>query len=80
MGASINIGSRIVKLPGLACCFYRKGIEFEEGMSKDVSSTYLVKKVKVRGIGEEELVCVNKQKFERLDAADKEIYKDVRKG
>jgi len=77
VGPCINIASRLQKLSNLELCISRRGIDFEEGMVRGDVKTYVVKSVPIRGIGEEELVIVQKSDFEKLSPEEKELFKDV---
>ena len=46
-------------------------------MSEKYSALFKVKKVNIRGIGSEELVCVLKSEFNNLEIDDKEKFKPI---
>lgn len=77
VGPCINIASRLQKLSNLAICISKRGIDFETGMAKDVAQQYMVKSVSIRGIGDEELVIVEKKEFEKLSEEEKALFSDV---
>lgn len=77
VGPCINIASRLQKLSSLGFCISRRGIDFEEGMPRKNAKELVVKSVPIRGIGEEELVIIEKSEFENLSPKEKVLFKDV---
>ena len=77
VGPCINIASRLQKLSRLTFCFSRRGFDYEEGMKEKSASYYVVKSCEIRGIGNNELVCVRRAEFEKLPKKDKKYFKDV---
>lgn len=74
VGPCINIASRLQKLNGLGFCFQKRGFDIEVGM-EEAKKDYILKKVKIRGIGENELVYIRKDDFAELDDNDKKYFK-----
>ena len=74
VGPCINIASRLQKLNGLGFCFQKRGFDIEIGMD-GAKKDYILKKVKIRGIGENELVYIKKDDFAELDDNDKKYFK-----
>ena len=74
IGPCINIASRLQKLSGLSFCFSRRGFDYEKGMVKETADSYIVKKVSIRGIGDDERVCVPKADFEKLNKKERDIF------
>lgn len=73
VGPCINMSARLQKLHSLSFCFSRAGINpnlFVESTRRG----FITKKVVIRGIGDEELVCLLKQEFENLETEDKEKF------
>lgn len=77
VGACINIASRLQKLHGLGFCFQKRGFDIEVGMGKGPKKDYILKKVKIRGIGENELVYIKRDDFAELDDNDKKYFKNA---
>ncbi len=75
VGPCINMSARLQKLNSLSFCFSRRGINLNK-MSPGYRNIFIVKKTDIRGIGDEELVCVIRKEFEKLEASDKEKFKD----
>lgn len=76
VGPCINMSARLQKLNNLTFCFSRRGID--PGMLGDgYKDRFLVKKVNIRGIGDDELVCISKIEFNKLEQQEKEKFKNV---
>lgn len=74
VGPCINMSARLQKLSNLGFCFSRRGIN-PSAMSEDYEIQFTTKKVNIRGIGENELVCVLKSEFEKLSDEEKKLFK-----
>lgn len=74
VGPCINMSARLQKLHSLTFCFSRRGINPKE-MSDMYKNIFLIKKVDIRGIGSEELVCILKEEYDKLEKTDKEKFK-----
>ena len=78
VGSCINMASRLQKLPGITFAFNRRGIYIDDAAAVDFFKiNIVVKKVSVRGIGENELVCVLKNEFDEMSPEDRKHYRDV---
>lgn len=76
VGPCINFASRLQKLPGTSLAFSNRGFNVEEGWDEDQLKAWVIKKIKVRGIGESELVHILKTDFEKMSAEDKKNFID----
>lgn len=76
VGPCINMSARLQKLYSLSFCFSRRGID-PNNMAEGYTKQFVVKKVNIRGIGEEELVCVLKSEFDKLVPEDKKKFSDA---
>lgn len=76
VGPCINIASRLQKLHGLGFCFQKRGFDIEIGMEESPRKDYLLKKVKIRGIGDNELVYIRNEEFAELANIDKKYFKN----
>lgn len=76
VGPCINFASRLQKLPGVSFAFCDRGFYVSENWNEDQLSTWVVKKIKVRGIGDSELVYIDKIQFDKMSADDKKLYVD----
>lgn len=73
VGPCINMSARLQKLHTLSFCFSRRGITLEN-IAEEYKPLFAVKKVDIRGIGNEELVCVLKNEFEKLLPEEKKKF------
>jgi len=76
VGPCINMSARLQKLHSLSFCFSRRGIDPNK-LADHYKKKFIVKKVNIRGIGADELVCIRKDEFEKLPDADKKHFVDV---
>ena len=76
VGPCINIASRLQKLSLLTFCISRRGFDFQSCMSKERYDDYALKSVPLRGIGDEELVWVIKEEFNKLPTEEKAFFSD----
>ena len=78
VGSCINMAARIQKLPGATFAFNRRGINIDEAAADDFFKTHVtVKKTSVRGIGDNELVCILKSEFDAMTAEERSHYRDA---
>ena len=70
VGSCINIAARLQKFSLLNFCFWKKGFKFR-GFPPAIEKLYLTKKVEIRGIGLEELICVRRSEFDKLPDTEK---------
>ena len=77
VGSCINMASRLQKLPGVSFCFNLRGYNYETMTSDSIFAYFEVRKVFIRGIGENELVCVAKHDLETMSAEDRGFYREV---
>lgn len=77
VGPCINLASRLQKLSQLSFACQRRGFNPEECFSEwDWADELVVKKISIRGIGEDELVIIDKREFQKLSREDKAIFKN----
>lgn len=76
VGPCINMSARLQKLNTLTFCFSRRGIDPEK-MGEGYKDRFVVKRVNIRGIGENELVCFSKIEYDKLEKPEKEKFIDV---
>lgn len=75
VGSCINIASRLQKVVGgLSFCVSARGIDAVH-FNESYSSTFIKKKVSIRGIGDNEIVYVAKQEFHTLTPEQKILFK-----
>jgi hypothetical protein len=76
VGPCINMSARLQKLHSLTFCFSRRGID-PLGMGEGYKDKFIVKKVDIRGIGENELVCLSKVEYDKLGKEDKDKFRSA---
>jgi class 3 adenylate cyclase len=76
VGPCINLSSRLQKLGSLPFSFQRKGFEPSKCFSKEVIEILLPKKVKIRGIDNDEIIMIFKSDFEKLSKEEQAIFID----
>lgn len=77
VGSCINMAARLQKIPGLTFSFNLRGIDLDKHHNDHFTKTYVIKCIEVRGIGNNELVCVLKNEFEALSKKDQKLFRDV---
>ena len=75
VGHCINTASRLSGLRFLSFCFHPRGISVQEYMPEEYNSTFIKKYLSIRGVGENELVWVIKEEFDRLPEESKELFR-----
>ncbi|MDR1761728.1 MAG: hypothetical protein LBR55_04700, partial [Bacteroidales bacterium] len=75
-GPCINISARLQKLNSLSFCFSQRGINIH-AFSSDFNTTFITKKVAIRGIGDNELVCIPRDEYEALAKFEKDKFTDI---
>lgn len=77
VGSCINMSARLQKLGGLSIGFARRGFNPEEHWKeKKHIRRWLLKKVSVRGIGDNELIYIKESEFTKLRSSDKKLFVD----
>ncbi|MDQ1591493.1 MAG: hypothetical protein QOG71_2120 [Pyrinomonadaceae bacterium] len=76
VGSCINIASRLQKLSQLSFAISRRGFDLSQIPEVKYWQRFILKKVELRGIGDEELVYVDQQEFENLPATQRRAFKD----
>jgi len=72
VGACINVASRIQKLSTFSYAFSRRGLSLEKHFPANNRDRFRLIRVGIRGLGEEELVYVDKAEFSVLDEKEQE--------
>lgn len=75
VGPCINIASRLQKLSFLTFCFSRRGFDIKKHMDKFYHNKFIEKCVTIRGIGENELIWIDKKEFNQLPDEEKELFR-----
>jgi class 3 adenylate cyclase len=78
VGSCINMAARIQKLPGTTFAFNRRGINVDDPAADDFFRSHIiVKKMAVRGIGENELVCILKSEYDAMSDEERKHFRDA---
>lgn len=77
VGPCINLAARLQKFSQLTLCISRRGFNIDRYMGERVKKLFVVKKAKVRGIGDNELIIVLKNEFDKLSPEEKALFKDI---
>jgi class 3 adenylate cyclase len=77
VGSCINIAARLQKLSQLTFAISRRGFDLSQAHHEvKLWKQFILKKVELRGIGEEELVYVKKKEFEQLPSKERMLFKN----
>jgi class 3 adenylate cyclase len=77
VGPCINIASRLQKLSQLTFAVSRRGVDISIVPSTNKAwQPFVLKKVSLRGIGDEELVYVDKDELRKLPADERKLFKN----
>lgn len=72
VGPCINMSARLQKLNSLTFAFSRRGLNPE--INKSYAPHFVTKLSDIRGIGSNELVCILKNEFDKLDKLNKDKF------
>ena len=78
VGHCINNASRMSRVGSLSFCFPHRGFQVREYMPAEYRQMFIPKYVSVRGVGNNELVWVGKEEFERLPDKSKELFRSLK--
>jgi class 3 adenylate cyclase len=74
IGPCINIAARLQKItPGISFCFSARGLDFDEyhGIPPTI---FTLKKLRIRGIGDDEPVHIRQDEFDALPRNEKRLF------
>ena len=74
VGPCINVASRLQKVSQLSFAFSRKGFSNEECFGKVWRDQFIQKRIAVRGVSKDELVCICRDEFENLPDEEKAFF------
>jgi len=77
VGHCINNASRLSRVGSLSFCFPHRGFQVREHMPVEYLRLFAPKYVSIRGVGNNELVWVVKEEFERLPEKNKELFRNL---
>ena len=76
VGHCINNASRLSQLGPLSFCFPHRGFQVRDHMPAEYSRLFIPKYLSVRGVGENELVWVVKDEFDRLPERNRGLFRN----
>lgn len=76
VGHCINIASRLQKVGPVTFCFAQRGFAAMESMPDNYRDRFMLRRTAIRGVGEEELVWILKDEFNRLPAEHRELFRN----
>jgi class 3 adenylate cyclase len=76
VGPCINMASRLQKLGSIHVAFSRRGFNADDFMDAHKRTHFVLKKVSVRGIGENELVYVDRESYDGLDEKESQLFEE----
>jgi class 3 adenylate cyclase len=76
VGHCINNASRLSHLEGLTFAFPNRGFRVNDDMPPDYAKLFIPKYVSIKGVGENEMVWLLKEEFNRLSEEKKRLYRD----
>lgn len=77
VGSCINMAARIQKLPGSRFAFNKRGFDVSsEKVNRFFREVTIIRRVAIRGIGDNELIGIRRSEFERMTGDDKNRYRD----
>lgn len=77
VGSCINMAARLEKLPGATAAFNRRGFNLEDPTTLAfLKNDVVVKKIAIRGIGDNELIGLLKNEYEAMSPADRKMYRE----
>lgn len=77
VGHCINNASRLSQLSPLSFCFPHSGFQVRDHMPEEYAKLFIQKYLSVRGVGENELIWVVKDEFDRLPERSRGLFRDV---
>jgi class 3 adenylate cyclase len=77
VGHCINNASRLSRLGSLTFCFPHRGFQVREHMPAEFRQVFVPKYVSIRGVGDNELVWVPREEYNRLPAKNREMFRSL---
>ena len=77
VGHCINSASRLSHLGFLSFCFTHRGFQVREHMPEEYRQIFVPKYVSIRGVGENEMVWIVKDEYDRLPVKNREVFRSV---
>ncbi len=77
VGHCINTASRLSHLEPLTFCFPHRGFQVRENMPAEYLQLFIPKYMSIRGVGDNELVWVVKEEYDRLAQNQKGLFRNL---
>jgi hypothetical protein len=77
VGHCINNASRLSHMDGLTFSFPQRGFQVGEDMPAEYSRLFIPRYVSIKGVGDNEMVWVLKEEFNRLPEEKKKLYRSL---
>jgi class 3 adenylate cyclase len=77
VGHCINTASRLSHLSPLTFCFPHRGFPVKDHMAAEYARLFIPRYLSIRGVGDNELVWVVKNEFEKLSDKQKALFRSV---
>jgi class 3 adenylate cyclase len=77
VGHCINNASRLSHMDGLTFGFPHRGFQVKEDMPVEYARLFTPKYLTIKGVGEDEMIWVEKEEFERLPEEKKKQYRSL---
>jgi class 3 adenylate cyclase len=77
VGHCINTASRLSHLEPITFCFPHRGFQVRENMPAEYLPLFTPKYISIRGLGDNELVWVAKEEYERLSESKRGLFRNT---
>jgi hypothetical protein len=77
VGSCINLASRLQKISQLSFAVSRRGFDVNRCLPKTSAEMFILKKASIRGIGDEELIYIERDEFEALPKTEQKMFHDA---
>jgi len=78
VGHCLNNASRLSQLGPLSFCFPHRGFQVRDHMPDEYNNIFVPKYLSIRGVGDNELVWVVKDEFDRLPEKSKGLFRNIK--
>lgn len=77
VGSCINMASRLQKISLLTFAVSRRGFDLSPDPNSGLNKRLVLKKIKIQGIGNDELIYILKSEYTKLTAKEKKVFNDI---
>jgi hypothetical protein len=75
VGPCINVAARLQKIGQFSFAFSKRGFNLKKSFAESYQAEFMLIKAPIRGVGDEELIFVNKVEFQGLPAKEKKVLR-----